>query len=154
MILSPYQSATDQVSFLGYSFIFMLLWKWKQQALCSVELEILGFAEAPERAPPAPLMKCCLEAFTVALTKEMIFFLSHQWLHTRLWTIWQKHTTVSPCPQITWHPPGATCWLGAGYYVSQMKGTRKTVPFLAPSQSTGTLQTKDCAKFFWWFFHF
>lgn len=34
VILSPYQSATDQVSFLGYSFIFMPLQKQKQQAPC------------------------------------------------------------------------------------------------------------------------
>lgn len=61
-----------------------------------------------------PLMKCCLEAFAVMLTKEIISFLSHQWKNTRLGTIWQKHIPVSPCPQITRHPPGTACWLGAG----------------------------------------
>lgn len=34
VVLPPYQSATDQVSFLGYSFIFTPLQKQKQQAPC------------------------------------------------------------------------------------------------------------------------
>lgn len=61
-----------------------------------------------------PLMKCCLEAFAVMLTKEIISSLSHQWKNTRLRTIWQKNAPVSPCPQITWHSWGAPYWLGAG----------------------------------------
>lgn len=103
-----------RLAFLGTASFLRLPGKGSSELRAPWSWRSLAFAESPEGAPLAPLMQCCLEAFAVVLAEEMISFLSRQWKNTRLGTIWQKHATPSPRPQITWHLPEAARRLGAG----------------------------------------
>ena len=149
VIWSPYQSVSDQVSFLSYSFIFMPLQKQTAGSLLSGAGDDGVLQSLPKELLQFLLMKCCLEAFAIALTKEMIsfFFFSHRWKNTRLGPVWQKHATLSPCPQITWHLPGAACWLGLGPpCIPGGKYTEKLSLFPLPPRQRGWCILE-------WFFH-
>lgn len=146
VIWSPYQSVSDQVSFLSCSFHFASLSR-KQTAgsLLSGAGDDGVLQSLPKSSSSSFWWNAVSRSLCNSSPKRWSPFSSHRWKNTRLGTVWQKHA-LSPCPQITWHLPG-THWLGLGLPCIPGESTQKNCPV------SHSLQAKGDGFILEWFFH-